>query len=404
MLSKTDIVRSDFKVLIITGMYPTRENPAAGIFITRMMQKLQQYGVQYDLISFCKKENWDLKLLKRILNLPLNEEKEIIRYGGVQYNFIPINVSIMDYRKGIDKLMVDAVKKQINLSKYDLLHAHWVYPHGYIATRLKNETGLPCIVTAHGSDIHTNPLKRKRSKSLVISTLHTADKVIFTSNRLYEIAKELGYQNNNRVIMPMGVETNKFFPLAKENVKDKLGLKTLNLKYIGYIGALRRIKGADRLPEIFKQVARRYNSVQFIVIGDGEVGPEIKKKCVRYNLNILFKGTVSPEEMPFWLNVLDALVVPSRNEGFPCIISEAQACGCPVVGSNAGGIPEAVGDGGLIVDDGPNFEEEFSFAVIQMLEKPPPREQIRGQALKFDWDLIIRKHIDLYEDMLRQHH
>lgn len=201
--------------------------------------------------------------------------------------------------------------------------------------------------------------------------------------------------------MPMGVETNKFVPLTKEKVKDKLGLTSLNLKYIGYVGALRRIKGADRLPEIFKQVARRYNHAQFIVIGDGEIGPEIKKKCALYNLNVLFKGAISPDEMPLWLNVLDALVVPSRNEGFPCVVSEAQSCGCPVVGSNAGGIPEAVGDGGLIVDYGPNFAEDFSCAVIQMLEKPPPREQTRKQALQFDWDLIIRKHIDLYEDVLK---
>ena len=102
------------------------------------------------------------------------------------------------------------------------------------------------------------------------------------------------------------------------------------------------------------------------------------------------------------MNALDVLIIPSRNEGFPNVCIEAQACGCPVVGSNAGGIPEAIGEGGLIVDDTANFEKDFADTVIELLNKPLSREQLRNRALRFDWESVIVKQIDLYKDVLKK--
>ena len=83
------------------------------------------------------------------------------------------------------------------------------------------------------------------------------------------------------------------------------------------------------------------------------------------------------------------------------VVLEAQACGVPVVGSNAGGIPEAVGEGGLIVEEGDEFEERFAEAVCTVLRNPPSPEKLRKRAQEYDWEKTVQKEVEVYQSLLR---
>jgi len=395
------------KVLIITGVHPTEFNPMSGIFVTRRIKKLQEFGIQVKVINYYKSEKQYIRVMKKFLRRPLNKAVRPLELEGVKYDFFPLELGIMDkifyqnfHHKRIGKIGVKALKQFIDLSEFDIVHAHWVYPQGYMASLIKAETGMPCIITAHGSDIHTNPWKNPPTRLAIKNALNSADKVIFNSNNLFEGAKKTGYSGNNHLIIPECVDTDSFLPLDRELARKKLGLLGGKIKYIGYVGNISWVKRADKLAEIFNAVAQNYEQANFIVIGDGELKTQVENICSSHNLPVIFTGRIRPEEIALWMSALDVLILPSREEGFGNVVLEGQSCGCPVVGSNTGGIPEAIGEGGIVVDEGIDFEQRFGQAVVDMLKNPIPGEQLRKRAFKFDWNYITKKQVELYEEVL----
>ncbi|HAA85220.1 MAG TPA: glycosyltransferase family 4 protein, partial [Kosmotogaceae bacterium] len=151
--------------------------------------------------------------------------------------------------------------------------------------------------------------------------------------------------------------------------------------------------------EIFSRVQSRDNA-GFVIVGDGPLKEIIEQQCASEKLEVLFAGRVSPDEVPKYMNALDVLVLPSRSEGFGCVAVEAQACGVPVVGSDRGGVPEAIGDGGIVVADGESFEDRFAEAVAEILHNPLDPYKLRARAVEFDWSVTVRKEIEVYRDVL----
>lgn len=101
------------------------------------------------------------------------------------------------------------------------------------------------------------------------------------------------------------------------------------------------------------------------------------------------------------MNAMDVMILPSRNEGFGAVVIEAQSCGVPVVGSDNGGIPEAVGNGGIIVKEGDYFEKRFATAVIELLDNPIDSETLRQRSLSFSWQNIVNKELEIYEKLIK---
>ena len=95
---------------------------------------------------------------------------------------------------------------------------------------------------------------------------------------------------------------------------------------------------------------------------------------------------------------MDIMILPSRNEGFGCVILEANACGVPVVATNVGGIPEAIEDDNMLVDDGEDFEERFSNKVCEILSsKYSSEDLIKRVKDNFTWEVVAKDEINLYK-------
>ena len=95
-------------------------------------------------------------------------------------------------------------------------------------------------------------------------------------------------------------------------------------------------------------------------------------------------------------------MLPSRYEGFGLPPLEAMACGCPVISSNAGSLPEIVGDAALLVD--PTDTDGLADAMCQVLDNPSLAATLsqRGtrRIVDFSWDNVVEQTLHVYRRVL----
>ena len=397
-------------IFLLTNYYPVPENPMNDVFVTKRLEKIYRHNINFNAFGIVHDENVLLKVLRTLLNKPKTGSLEGVNFietSGVRYNYIHIPFGLFQaLSTRINPLRLTTVYAEylfqiVEIKNYDLIHAHCIYPEGYVACLTKNKYNLPCVLTAHGSDIHTLPYAQPKLKSAILKTLESADKVIFVSNALLRKSMELGYSGENAIVIPNGVDLSLFSIMDKNRIRKHNGIYEDDMHYVGFVGNLVQVKRVDKLPEIFLKIKREIPNVKFLIIGDGSLRDSIREKFIANGLDVVFTGRVKPEMVSSWMNCMDCLVLPSRNEGWGNVVLEAQACGVPVVGSNAGGIPEAVGEGGLIVEEGDDFEERFAEAVCTVLRNPPSPEKLRKRAQEYDWEKTVQKEVEVYQSLLR---
>jgi teichuronic acid biosynthesis glycosyltransferase TuaC len=325
------------KILVITNLFPYPGNETRGNFITNRLKALKKFNVDFNVFGTISQDSLFAKVFRKITGSARQEKYgDYYEIDGIRYNYLSFDrrlydifseyVLKKDYTLEYAKELANKKYKSFVQEKYDLIHAHGMFnpPAGLVAKLLSQKLNIPYVVTCHGSDIN---LLMENAKELYIDVLGNADKVIFVSNALLNNAKLLGYSGKNAVVIPNGIDPKIFKPLDKEKIKKELGL---NKKVVGYVGNLKYVKRADKFSEIFENIALK-QEVEFLVVGDGELRENVEKECKHKSLKVKLVGRVPNDDVPYYMNAMDVMILPSRNEGWPCVVLEAQACGVPVV-------------------------------------------------------------------------
>jgi glycosyltransferase involved in cell wall biosynthesis len=149
-------------------------------------------------------------------------------------------------------------------------------------------------------------------------------------------------------------------------------------------------KNHERLFEAFALVRQERPELRLVLTGGDELGN------VPDGVEVL--GHVPRPELVGLLQRASALVFPSLYEGFGQPPLEAMACGCPVASSNAGALPEVVGDAALLFD--PRDPGAIAAAVLDVLAEPAPWvERGFARARRFSWDETARATDAVYREL-----
>jgi len=270
--------------------------------------------------------------------------------------------------------------------RFDLIHGHWAVPCGAVAGIAARLTGLPLVITLHGSDMYVaerNPLYAAVARS----GFRRAARVSACSEDLRARAVRMGLDEKRSGVIPCGVDGDFYATGRRTQVRARLGIPSAAL-VIGALGRLVTKKGFAYLLEAMPTVLESEPDAYCVIGGEGDLRDELVAQARGLGIvdRVLLPGYVSWQDTPHYYAACDVLAVPSvvdadgNVDGLPNVLLEAMASGCAVIASKVGGMPDAIVDGvnGLLVR--PGDSDALAGALIRVLEDAPLRARLGANA------------------------
>lgn len=165
-------------------------------------------------------------------------------------------------------------------------------------------------------------------------------------------------------------------PNTFQKTFDQPGADEGNREGLLLVGRLVSRKGVDVAIEALHYLRNKGVEQTLTICGNGPDREMLEKKVQQLVLEdaVCFEGWASPEELANKYRKAAVTLVPSRKEPFGIVALESIASRCPVVASDVGGLPEAVGDCGLLVD--PDNPEALADGIEKALQ-PDIRASLR---------------------------
>lgn len=278
--------------------------------------------------------------------------------------------------------------KHINTRDYDVVHIH--NRPEYVYNMRKYNPNAKIILHMHNDHLIKYSSKELHKICSLADIIIGCSKYI-TSN-IIKAAPE--FKNKCHTVYN-GVNLKTF---NKIPIKEQY-----NFPVILFVGRIVKQKGLHVLIQAFKEVLEMYPLARLYIIGAAKATSRFKKNSYLNYLktlsagikdNVYFAGHLPNKSLATYYAFADVFVCPSIwEEPFGMVITEAMACGCAVVASNTGGIPEVVGDTGILVD--PNNVSALKSAIIRILNNPQQKIAYGSKARKraedlFSWENIAK--------------
>ncbi|WP_020565203.1 glycosyltransferase [Methylosarcina fibrata] len=402
----TDKPSEKIKVLWITSSYPRFEHDSAAVFLRRLADFLLEEGVDLHVLSP------DDSAVER----PLPDD--LIKNYRFRY-FFPRRLQLLAYGSGILPnlrarpwlfLQIPffllgqfwSARSLIRRIEPDLIHAHWLFPQGWIAAWLGRRWKVPVIVTVHGGDAFS--LQQSALAGIKRWTVHNCS--TWTSNTA-ATAQAVGDRLPKPEIIPMGVDSRRFN-------SGTVFTKSPEVSVILFVGRLVEKKGVRDLIHAYAMLdGGLRDRTELWIVGDGVEREALERLASELKLTakIHFHGRLPNEQLPHYYAAADVFIAPSitdssgDTEGQGVILLEALASGTAIISTRTGGIGEVLEHGktGLLVR--PNDPVELKAAIENLLNDRKLRDSLAAEGQKivsaYDWRLIAGRFAELYRRQLQ---
>ncbi len=292
------------------------------------------------------------------------------------------------------------IKNNLN---FTLIHAHFIWPSGYVAAKLKERYGTKIVITGHGFDVYSLPFKNSFWRQITLSILKKADGLITVSESNLNHIRKLGFDGEVEVI-PNGVSLENFYPVDKKKAREALGLPN-DKKIVLAVGNLVTVKNHKTLINAVFELHKKEKDVLLYIIGKGDLEKKLKLQINQLNASEYIKliGAKPHNELSLWMNAADVFALPSYSESFGIVSIEALACGCPVVSTRNGGAEEIVvsDDYGYLAES-PDDANEMCNLLFSALRKEWKVDRMINFVKKYDWTRITERLLGVYSQISKQ--
>ncbi len=381
------------RILTTTMCYPTEQYPDQGVFIQRRSLAVAQLpGVSLRVVS---PQPWCPFLRPSIAStgagpLPVQYPRMLS---------VPVLGWATDALAFARAIEVQVLRDMLVARRPDVIDAHFEYPDGVGAWLAGRRLHIPVVVTLRGKIVS---LSRKALRRMQIACmLRGVAARIAVSRSLADWARRVGGSDLSVHVIPNGVDPDVFHPIDRVHARQSLRWHP-GRRYILAVGHQQRVKGFDRVLAITRPVRTAVADARFVLVGStrGEASFQRTLQELVSNCNqdspasdpfVQLLPPVPAHLLNLMLNAADVMVNASRSEGWCNAITEALACGTPVVATDVGGNAEQIRTpqlGSIVPDDEP---EALIAAVIDALARPWDREIIARAGAARSWSDTARQ-------------
>lgn len=289
----------------------------------------------------------------------------------------------------------------------DLLHVHYALPHAICAflamEMLPPERRIPTLTTLHGTDI-TLIGNSPSFQPAVKLGLDKSDGLTCVSQWLSDRTCEHFDICDRLNVIHNFIDAEFFRPdRAAEFVETP---RRPGEALLAHVSNLRPVKRVGDVIRVLAEV-NRSRPARLLLVGDGPDREGALRLAGELGVADRVEVMGEREDVAPYLAASDLLLFPSDGESFGLAAAESMACGVPVIGALAGGLPEVVVDGehGALLPVGDI--QGMAAAALRILADEPRRREMgmagRARVIeKFSPDLIIPQYERLYASMLRR--
>lgn len=203
-----------------------------------------------------------------------------------------------------------------------------------------------------------------------------------------------------------GIEP-RFKPLPAEEVEAFRNFNHLPKRFLLFVGTLEPRKNIPILLHAYAGLPEALRREVHLVLagGKGWMMDDLPTLLKQYGIaeTVHLPGYVADSALVLWYNAADAFVYPSVFEGWGLPLTEAMACGKPIITSNVSSLPEAAGEAGVTLS--PQDVDGWREALRRCIEDETWRREHGAMGLerakKFTWESTARQTIESYRRALR---
>lgn len=383
----------DKTLLILTPSYPNEdESFIAETFVKYQVAELKHYFKKVVLIAPVLRSFGYLKK-DRLCKDYTYDNVEVYYPRSIYIPIVWLSKVLIDNRLQV----VERTIEEHHLH-FDLIHAHFTWPSGYIGVRLKEKYGKPVITTIHENGDWFDQEVRM-DHPLLNTAWSGADALIRVNKKDVPVLQRY---NEQVYSIPNGFSP-AFRPIETAVAREGLDLPG-DAKVVFTLGGLIKRKGFNYLIDAMEQVCSQRDDVLCFIGGAGPERGSLERQIDRLRLGEKVKllGSVPGDILPLWMNACDLFVLPSLSESFGVVQIEAMACGKPVVSARNRGSEEVItsDDYGLLVE--PADPGDLAEKILVALDREWEREKILAYAEQFTWENIVKQVIEIYLHAMRQ--
>jgi glycosyltransferase involved in cell wall biosynthesis len=278
-------------------------------------------------------------------------------------------------------------------------HVHFANRAAHTALFVREITGIPFSITAHGQDFMSDLGQDELLREICMTAEFVAAETDYSRDLLRGRCPEAAHKIH-RVYNGLDL-ANLPSPTREERIPGPVTILS--------VGRLVPFKGFEILLEACAELDLRNFDFRCQIIGDGPLREKLEGMIASLKLHrrVELCGSRSQEEVYARLRSCDIFALASvvdaesASDVFPTVIMEAMACARPVVSTRLAGIPESVVDGltGLLVP--PNDWQEFADALDKLVRDPALRQRMGDAGRhRMETDFSVAKTIEPLHELL----